>query len=104
MALDPIMKLPEVVKATGVCKTVIYQMMNKGIFPWPIERGAPGATGVGWLESEVAAWIRARPRASKLRLGAGGIGKSGSPVTLGLLASARVRVRRRRALRMSEGL
>lgn len=62
MSLDPILKLRDVLKATGLCRSALYEMMQAGSFPAAIERGAPGTRAAGWLESEVAAWIRSRPR------------------------------------------
>jgi prophage regulatory protein len=42
---------------TGLCTSSLYAMMAKDKFPRPIPLGA---RAVGWLESEVDDWIRAR--------------------------------------------
>lgn len=52
-----ILRLPEVMKITGLSRSSIYAMMEKGIFPKQI---ALGARAVGWLESEIKDWINQR--------------------------------------------
>ena len=52
-----ILRRPAVEATTGLSRSTIYQHMQAGIFPKPIRLG-PKA--VGWLESEVFAWIQAR--------------------------------------------
>jgi len=52
-----ILKLPEVQKATGKCRSAIYREISEGTFPKQINLG-PRA--VGWLESEVQQWIDSR--------------------------------------------
>ena len=52
-----ILRRPAVEATTGLSRSTIYQHMQAGIFPKPIPLG-PKA--VGWLESEVLAWIKAR--------------------------------------------
>ncbi len=52
-----ILRRPAVEATTGLSRSTIYQHMQAGIFPKPIRLG-PKA--VGWLESEVLAWIEAR--------------------------------------------
>jgi prophage regulatory protein len=42
---------------TGLCTSSLYAMMAEGKFPRPIPLSA---RAVGWLESEVDEWIRAR--------------------------------------------
>jgi predicted DNA-binding transcriptional regulator AlpA len=51
----------EGVKAkTSLGKTSIYELEGKGMFPR--RRTIPGTTGrVGWLESEIDAWIAGLP-------------------------------------------
>ena len=44
-------------RATGLPRSTIYELMARGQFPKPIKLG-PRA--VGWLESEIAGWQRAR--------------------------------------------
>jgi len=55
-----IIRLPEVIKRTGLPRASIYQQMALGIFPKPI---ALSTRSRGWIASEVDAWIAARIRA-----------------------------------------
>jgi prophage regulatory protein len=52
-----ILRRPAVEATTGLSRSTIYQHMQAGTFPKPIRLGAKA---VGWLESEVVAWIMAR--------------------------------------------
>ena len=59
--MNVIMRRPEVLAATGLCYTSIYNMMKKGTFP----KCKPlGGKAVGWIKSEVAAWIDNLPCSS----------------------------------------
>jgi prophage regulatory protein len=52
-----ILRRREVQARTGLSRSTIYQYMKAGIFP----RSVPlGPRAVGWLESEVSAWIAGR--------------------------------------------
>lgn len=52
-----VLRLPVVVVRTGFSRSSIYQRIAEGKFPAPIQLG-PRA--VGWLESDIEAWIAAR--------------------------------------------
>ena len=52
-----IMRLGETCRATGRCKSAIYDDMKADRFPKPVKLG-PRA--VGWLAHEVDEWIAAR--------------------------------------------
>ncbi len=54
-----ILRQPAVTAKTGKSRTRIYEDVAAGTFPAPIKLG-PGARAVGWLESEIDAWIAAR--------------------------------------------
>lgn len=45
---------------TGMSRSSIYKAIKDGEFPAPI---ALGPRAVGWLESEISAWIESRPKA-----------------------------------------
>lgn len=47
---------------TGLSRSTIYAGVNAGTFPKPIQLGAQS---VGWLESEINAWLRDRVAASR---------------------------------------
>lgn len=55
--MNKVLRLPEVVAITGHPRSTIYDQMAKGRFPKPIRLGI---RSVGWLESEIIAWQRAR--------------------------------------------
>lgn len=54
---DKILRLPRVKDCTGLSRSGIYDRIAKGEFPAQIPIGA---RAVGWLESEVGAWIAHR--------------------------------------------
>jgi prophage regulatory protein len=47
---------------TGLSRSTIYAGVAAGTFPKPIQLGAQA---VGWLESEIDAWLRERVAASR---------------------------------------
>jgi len=55
MLPDTILRLPAVKAATGLSRSTIYERVRQGTFPPPVPLGGKA---VGWLESEVSAWIR----------------------------------------------
>jgi prophage regulatory protein len=50
------MRLPEVIKAVGLCKPTIYAKISDGEFPKPIKLGRVSV----WLQSEISGWIDER--------------------------------------------
>jgi len=55
--LQKILRRPEVESVTGLPRSTIYDKMARGEFPKPVPLSG---RAVGWLESEVLAWQRAR--------------------------------------------
>lgn len=49
-----ILRLPKVQDRTGLSRSAIYQKVSEGSFPRQVSLGA---RAVGWLESEVDAWL-----------------------------------------------
>jgi prophage regulatory protein len=49
---------------TGLHRTTLYRMARSGTFPAPRQL-SPGR--IGWLSTEVEAWLRARPVAISAR-------------------------------------
>lgn len=49
-----ILRIPEVKKRTGLSRSSIYLKIQQGDFPRSISLGAKA---VGWLESDVQAWL-----------------------------------------------
>lgn len=54
---ETILRLPEVMRRTGLAKPTIYLYMRNGTFPKTV---ALGVRSVGWRESDIAAWIDSR--------------------------------------------
>lgn len=52
-----ILRLPEVMARTGLSRTTIYRWRRAGRFPQAVRLGT---RCVGWIESELEAWIRER--------------------------------------------
>lgn len=57
MEKKQVLRLKEVEGKVGLKKSSIYSMVNKGYFPKPINLGA---RAVGWLDSEIDAWLAER--------------------------------------------
>jgi len=57
-----ILRLPIVKARTGLSRSTIYVRVSDGTFPKPVSLGA---RAVGWLESEIDAWLSARIEASR---------------------------------------
>ena len=55
--LSPILRRGDVERVTGLSRSSIYEYMARREFPRPIRLSGKA---VGWLESEVAEWIKAR--------------------------------------------
>ena len=59
-----ILRLPAVKARTGLSRSTIYLWISQGKFPAPY---ALGARAVGWLESEISAWIAQRAQRTDVR-------------------------------------
>jgi prophage regulatory protein len=70
MLSDTILRLPAVRAATGLCRSTIYERISTGTFPKPIQLGGGS---VGWLSSEIEAWIRQRVYESRKGGGASAV-------------------------------
>lgn len=57
-----ILRRKQVEARTGLSRSTIYNGVKAGTFPKPIHLGAQS---VGWVESEVDAWLRERITASR---------------------------------------
>lgn len=60
--VNSILRLPAVKKSTGLSRSTIYAKLSKREFPAPV---VLGPRCVGWLESEVQAWIAERVKLSR---------------------------------------
>jgi prophage regulatory protein len=52
-----ILRLPRVIERVGFSRSAIYDFVSKGGFPKPVKIGV---RAVGWLDSDIDAWIRDR--------------------------------------------
>ena len=57
-----ILRLPAVKARTGLSRSTIYQRVREGTFPRPVNLGK---RAVGWLASEVDAWLAAQVERSR---------------------------------------
>jgi prophage regulatory protein len=57
-----ILRLPAVKARTGLGSTSIYRLIALGTFPKPVRLGL---RAVGWVASEIDAWIAQRVEASR---------------------------------------
>ena len=55
-----LLRMPQVMKMVGVSNTTIWRMEKAGLFP---ARKRISAGAVGWLASEVVAWLESRQAA-----------------------------------------
>ncbi len=51
------MRLPEVIRVSGLSRATIYELMRKDAFPQNVSLGG---RNVAWPESEINAWVKAR--------------------------------------------
>lgn len=64
---EQILKMPEVIRSTGLARSTIYKLISENRFPKQIKLTSFSS---GWLQSEVEAWIADRIAASR---NAGGV-------------------------------
>jgi prophage regulatory protein len=57
-----ILRWPELKSIVGYSRTNIYYLMKRGEFPQAIQLGG---RAIGWLESEIDEWIRAKVEQSR---------------------------------------
>ena len=57
-----ILRRRQVEARTGLARSTIYQYIQEGAFPKPVQLG-PRA--VGWIEAEVSEWIRAQLKVAR---------------------------------------
>jgi prophage regulatory protein len=58
-AFKKLVRIKTVIALTGLSKSYIYDLSNKGIFPKSIQL-VPGGTSVAWVEGEIREWIDSR--------------------------------------------
>ena len=53
------LRLPEVMRVTGLARSTVYRLMAEDGFPAPCRLGR---RAVGWRSDDIARWSAARPR------------------------------------------
>jgi predicted DNA-binding transcriptional regulator AlpA len=54
---EQILKMPEVIKVTGLARSTIYKLISENRFPKQIKLTSFSS---GWLQSEVDSWVSER--------------------------------------------
>ena len=54
-----LIRIKSVIELTGLSKSYIYALSDKGMFPKSIQL-VPGGISVAWVESEIKEWIDSR--------------------------------------------
>ncbi len=54
-----LIRIKSVIRLTGISKSYIYALSEKGLFPKSLQL-VPGGTSVAWVESEIVEWIEQR--------------------------------------------
>ena len=57
-----ILRLPEVLRITGLSRASIYRLVRSGIFPPSVKLTA---RTIGWYSTDIETWIAARAATSK---------------------------------------
>lgn len=57
--LPEVLRLADVIRATGLRRSTIYERVARGTFPRPLRLSD---RAVGWLSDEVRAWVHERIR------------------------------------------
>jgi prophage regulatory protein len=60
MQSHAILRFPAVRELTGLSRSTLWRFQQQGTFPKPVKLGA---NSIGWLASEVEAWLLSRPSA-----------------------------------------
>ncbi len=59
---NSLIRIKRVIALTGISKSYIYQLCEKGLFPKSIQL-VDGGVAVAWVESEILDWIQSRIQA-----------------------------------------
>jgi prophage regulatory protein len=59
---DAFLRLPQVKIRVGLSRSSIYMAISEGKFPRPVRLGT---RAVGWLESEIEAWVLQQVKLSR---------------------------------------
>ena len=59
LLMSEIIRLPEVIKETGLSRSTIYRMIQEKVFP-PQIKLVPNGRSSGWFRDEIEAWKQSR--------------------------------------------
>ncbi len=62
LAGQRLIRLPEVLRLTGLSRSTLYRKIHSSQFPQPVQLGP---RSVAWRVSDILAWIENRPLVSK---------------------------------------
>ena len=65
MAMQNLLRLPQVEAAVGYRRSTLYRLIRRGDFPAPISLGGSKGRASAWIEEEVNDWIQKRITASR---------------------------------------
>lgn len=54
---ERLLRLREVMRITGLCRSAIYQYIKEGKFPSQVKLGE-GSRAVAWVASQINEWVR----------------------------------------------
>ncbi len=55
--MTKILRLPEVLERTGLSRSMLYKLMDQGMFPASVKIGM---RATGWVDQEIDEWIETR--------------------------------------------
>jgi prophage regulatory protein len=61
-AMPPLLRLPAVLKATGLGRSTVYRMVAEHAFPAPVRLGK---RAVAWRRDDLRQWTSGRPSTSR---------------------------------------
>lgn len=62
-AKKSLIRFPEVLKRSGLCRSAIYNRLAAGTFPQPIKLDV---RAIAWVDTEIDEWVNATIAASRL--------------------------------------
>ena len=55
--MTKIVRIREVMEATGLSRTTIWRRVRAREFPAPLKLGGPSSRSVGWREADIQGWL-----------------------------------------------
>lgn len=57
---DPVYRMRDTTRATGLARSTIYGLIERGVFPSPMKLGT---RSIGWRQSVIEKWLASREAA-----------------------------------------